>query len=169
MPETRAERAFFIVGLAAIVLLAAVVAWERDTADPQHRPAVAAAPNGAPTPSATTTTTTTTNASTNPSSAARTSPARAHPPATRPASTQLQLTARSDTWVSVRKTSRTGPVLFEGTMASGDTRSFTGASLSVRFGAAANVEATLNGRPLALPGGTYSVQIGRSGLVPRSA
>jgi cytoskeletal protein RodZ len=168
MPETRAERAFFIVGLAAIVLLAAVVAWERDTADPQHRPAVAAAPNGAPTPSATTTTTTT-NASTNPSSAARTSPARAHPPATRPASTQLQLTARSDTWVSVRKTSRTGPVLFEGTMASGDSRSFTGASLSVRFGAAANVEATLNGRPLALPGGTYSVQIGRSGLGPRSA
>lgn len=79
------------------------------------------------------------------------------------------MTARSDTWVSVRKASRTGPVLFEGTMAGGDTRTFKGVSLSVRFGAAANVEATLNGRPLPLPGGTYSVQIGRSGLGPRSA
>jgi cytoskeletal protein RodZ len=162
MPETRGERAFFIVGLVAIVLLAAVVAWERATADAQPGPVAAAAQKiSASTPSATTTTNSTT--------AVTTSAARAHPPATRPAATQLQLTARSDTWVSVRKTSRTGPVLFEGTMASGDTRRFTGGSLSVRFGAAANVEATLNGRPLPLPGGTYSVQIGRSGLGPRSA
>jgi len=82
---------------------------------------------------------------------------------------RLQLTARVDTWVSVRRGSSTGIVLFEGTMAGGSSRTFTGTILALRFGAAANVSAKLNGRPLALPGGTYSVDVSRNGLGPRSA
>jgi hypothetical protein len=60
-------------------------------------------------------------------------------------------------------------VLYEGTLPAGAARTFSGTSFDVRFGAAANVEATLNGKPLRLPGGTYSVTIGRAGLGPRTA
>jgi hypothetical protein len=60
-------------------------------------------------------------------------------------------------------------VLFEGTLVKGDSRSLTAPKFHVRFGAAANVAATLNGKPLSLPGGTYSVDIGSSGLGTRSA
>lgn len=50
-----------------------------------------------------------------------------------------------------------------------DTRTFTGTSFRVRFGAAANLIARLNGQPLRLPGGTYSATITRTGLGSRSA
>jgi hypothetical protein len=83
--------------------------------------------------------------------------------------TRLAVTARADTWVSIRRDTPTGAVLFEGTLAAGDSRSFSGAKFAVRFGAAANVQAKLDGRPLSLPGGTYSTTITRAGLGPRSA
>jgi hypothetical protein len=81
----------------------------------------------------------------------------------------LHIAARDDTWLSIRRDSSTGDVLFEGTLAKGDTRTFTAKQFSVRFGAAANVAATLNGKALPLPGGTYSATIDRRGLGARSA
>ena len=83
--------------------------------------------------------------------------------------THIKVTARDDTWLSIRRGSSTGNVLFEGTLAKGDSRSYTATQFHIRFGAAANVAATLNGKPLPLPGGTYSVDIGSNGLGPRSA
>ena len=86
-----------------------------------------------------------------------------------PVETRLQVTAKDDTWLSIRRGSATGSVLFEGTLAKGDSRSYTATQFHVRFGAAANVSAKLDGKPLPLPGGTYSVDIGSGGLGPRSA
>jgi cytoskeleton protein RodZ len=80
----------------------------------------------------------------------------------------IRLTARDDTWLSVRRTASATPT-YEGTLRAGDSKTFSGASFHIRFGGAANVRAVLNGKPLALPGGTYSVTIGPSGLGPRSA
>jgi len=80
----------------------------------------------------------------------------------------IRLTARDDTWLSVRRTASAAPT-YEGTLRAGDSKTFSGASFHIRFGGAANVSAVLNGKPLALPGGTYSVTIGPSGLGPRSA
>lgn len=79
------------------------------------------------------------------------------------------MTATADTWLSVRRDTASGDVLFEGTLASGDSRSFSGAKFAVRFGAAANVRAHLNGKSLPLPSGTYSTTITSAGLGPRSA
>jgi uncharacterized protein DUF4115 len=80
--------------------------------------------------------------------------------------TRLRLTAtRGSCWVMVRQTSATGQVIFEGVLAEGESRGFTGAEFWLRLGAAANVDATINGRPLkGLPQGTASLQISRTGL-----
>ena len=161
MPETTREWVVFVVALIAIgVLCALIVAGPRpsDSAarrSPTPEPPATSTAASRPTTAAsirptTTTTTTTTNAG--PSSA-----------------TELRLTARADTWVSVRQATSSGPVLFEGTMLAHATKTFTGTSFAVRFGAAANVIARLNGHALSLPGGTYSATITRSGLGPRSA
>jgi hypothetical protein len=163
MPETRLERVFFLAGLIAIALLAALVVWERGSRDPPTRRAAAVV--GAQTrPTGPTTRTSTTSAL-----PAGTGTTTREQPTDAPALTRLRLTARSDTWMTVHQTSRTGPVLFEGTLGGGETRTFAGVSFSVRFGAAANVDATLNGRPLPLPGGTYTVEIDSTGLGARSA
>lgn len=173
VPETTGERILFALGLLIIAALGAIVAWESTRKDPPTpRPTAAAISptrtSRSTTVAATTAAATTTSATTSAPAATTTAPAR--PPASRPTpATRLRLTARRDTWVAVRRTSPRGPVLFQGTMAAGESRTFTATSLSVRFGAAANVTATLNGRPLPLPGGTYSVDIGRTGLGPRSA
>lgn len=167
MPETTAERILFALGLLIIAALGAIVAWESTRRDPSTPRRTAAATVTQPTTRPTTAVTTTSAAAT---TSAATTTAPPHPPASQSApATRLRLTARSDTWVAVRRTSPAGPVLFQGTMTAGDSRTFTAPSLSVRFGAAANVTATLNGRPLPLPGGTYSVDIGRAGLGTRSA
>jgi hypothetical protein len=59
--------------------------------------------------------------------------------------------------------------MFEGTLRAGESKTFSGSDFRVRFGGAANVEAVLNGKPLPLPSGTYSVTVGPGGLGPRSA
>jgi hypothetical protein len=80
--------------------------------------------------------------------------------------TQLRLAAtRGSCWVMVRQTSATGQIIFEGVLAEGQSRQFTGEVFWLRLGAAANVDATVNGRLLkGLPQGTASLQISRKGL-----
>ena len=84
------------------------------------------------------------------------------------ASLTLRIEALQDTWISVKQSSSSGTLLYEGTLAAGAGKTFTGTVFWVRFGAASNVLATLNGRALALPGGTYSVPITSAGLGARS-
>lgn len=157
MPEERWEWFVFLLGVAVAGLLVALIVLERGPASPASRPAAATLPTTTAAPS-------TTRAATSPTTTtAPTTTRAATPPAVR-----LRLTARADTWVSVRR-SQGGPLLYQGTLAAGASRTFSGERFEVRFGAAANVQATLNGKPLALPGGTYSVTVGESGLGARSA
>ena len=156
MPEERWEWFVFVLGAAIAGLLVALIVIDRTPRTPASRPAVARL--------STTTAGTTTRAATIPTTTALASPRAAAPP---PA-VKLRLTARADTWLSVRR-SRSGRVLYQGTLAAGASRTFSGERFEVRFGAAANVQARLNGKPLPLPGGTYSVVVGASGLGPRSA
>lgn len=157
MPEERWEWLALVLGvLAAGVLVAAIV----------FRDSPRAAPGRAVVPASTAVRRTTTRAATTtaaptPSTTTRTAP--------RPAPVTLRLTARADTWVSVSSPAAGKRVLYQGTLPAGASRTFSGERFQVRFGAAANVRATLNGKPLPLPGGTYSVTVGESGLGPRSA
>jgi hypothetical protein len=167
MPETGAERLIFGLGIAIIGVLLAVIVVGRNPSDDTS----SATPTTAPTTLHLTST-----------SRERTVPATttvAAPTSTvfetttvasrRQAALTLHVAARDDTWLSIRRDSSKGDVLFEGTLAKGDTRTFTAKQFSVRFGAAANVAATLNGKALPLPGGTYSATIDRRGLGARSA
>ena len=157
MPEERWEWLALVLGvLAAGVLVAAIVF--RDS--PQAAPGRAVAPVSTAVRRPTTVAATTTTAPA-PSTTTRTAPP--------PAPVRLRLTARADTWVSVSSPSAGKRVLYQGTLPAGASRTFSGERFQVRFGAAANVRATLNGKPLPLPGGTYSVTVGESGLGPRSA
>lgn len=71
-------------------------------------------------------------------------PARSHRRLAR-----LVLTAsRGDCWLVVRKGSAQGPVLYQGTVASGDTVRFSGKRIWLRMGAASNLDAILNGEPV---------------------
>ena len=68
----------------------------------------------------------------------------------------LTLRAVDTTWVEVRDASSTGRMLYSGLLYSGTRRSFrVPGRLWVRFGGAANLAVTLNGRPLRVPTGTY--------------
>ena len=155
----------FALGIAVIGLLMAVIVLGRHSTEG----AVPATPTTAPgrTVALTSTSVETTRSSTSPATTAGTTTTAAPPePAT---GARLEVTATADTWVSIRRDTTRGDVLFEGTLASGDSRSFTATRFVVRFGAAANVQARLNGKPLKLPGGTYSTTITQAGLGPRSA
>jgi len=138
MPETRLERAIFLLGLFATVVLAFVIArsWHHTTAAP--------APTGA-------TTGQTRTAPKTPSS----SGAAEATTATSTETVDLALTASRPTWIEVRAGSATGTVLYTGTLASGTTKSFRDKAIWVRFGVASNVDAHLNGQTLRLPAGTY--------------
>jgi cytoskeletal protein RodZ len=169
VPESGSERLLFTLGIVAIGLLAAIVIFEARRHDPSAAASSAGAtvttaasptPTVATKPHATVARVTTTTATTT---------AKEPTPTAPPAASRLKLTATADTWLSVRKDSTTGAVLYEGVLSAGETRVFSGAAFAVRFGDAANVRATLNGRALALPGGTYSVTIDKSGLGARSA
>jgi hypothetical protein len=153
VPEERWEWVVFWLGIGVVVALVALIVVGGSAKAPVGRAEAAE-----PTPTATVVT----PASTQPTTTAKPKP----PPA--PAPITLRLAARNDTWLSVR-TSSGHTVLYEGTLPAGAARTFSGTSFDVRFGAAANVEATLNGKPLRLPGGTYSVTIRRAGLGPRTA
>lgn len=157
MPETPAERVVFTLGLAAIAVLAVLVGltWRHDHhahAAPPHKvaavPATTAAVDATTpkrTPRTVTATTTTTAAAPQ-------------------ASVRLVLRASHDTWLSVRSGSAAGRVLFTGILAAGSSRSFSGSALWTRFGAAANLRASVDGKNISLPGGTYSALITSGGL-----
>jgi hypothetical protein len=155
VPEERWESVVFWLGIGAVVALVALIVVGGSAKAPIGRAEAAE-----PTPTATVVAPT--PPPTQPTVTAKPKPRPA------PAAVTLRLTARNDTWLSVR-TSSGHTVLYEGTLPAGAARTFSGTSFDVRFGAAANVEATLNGKPLRLPGGTYSVTIRRAGLGPRTA
>jgi cytoskeletal protein RodZ len=173
MPEARWEWVVFSVGIAVTVALVALILVGRDPKTPDSRSAALTRPATTATAPVTSTRPTTTRPATTTTSAPQTTTTAARPPtaatttqATQPA-VRLRLTARSDTWLSVRRAG--GAVLYQGTLPGGESKTFAGERFEVRFGAAANVQATLNGKSLSLPGGTYSVTVGESGLGPRSA
>ncbi len=164
MPEARWEWVVFLVGIVVTAFLLALIVLGGSPKPPGNHPA---ALTQRTTPAAAAPTTTAAAVPTT-TAAPTTAPATTTTTSNAPASAvRLRLTARADTWVSVRRAG--GSVLYQGTLAAGDSRTFSGDRFEVRFGAAANVRATLNGKSLALPGGTYSVTVGESGLGPRSA
>jgi Domain of unknown function (DUF4115) len=145
MPETRLERAVFVLGLVAIVALALAIVDSRHSSSGAPRPTSPAAA----TPARRRTTT------------------RPTAPTTTAAASkevELALTASHDSWVDVRAGSATARELFTGTLASATTKTFRASSLWVRFGSASNLTATLDGQPLQLPAGTYSAVFDRSGF-----
>jgi hypothetical protein len=167
MPETGAEKVLFGLGIAIIGVLLAVIVVGR-------RPSEGASPATPATAPKTLHLTSTSRERTGPETTTVSAPTTTVFETTtlaerRRAALTLRVSARDDTWLSIRRDSITGDVLFEGTLAKGDSRTYTAKQFRVRFGAAANVAATLNGKALPLPGGTYSATIDRNGLGSRSA
>jgi hypothetical protein len=158
VPQGRWEWATFVAGVSICAVLLVLIAVN-------HRPRAATSAQEAvtattvPRPQTTTAT---------PSSAAKPTTTTARPREKPAQPVVIRLMAREDTWISVRRTPSSAPV-YEGTLVAGASKTFSGASFRIRFGGAANVSAVLNGSPLRLPGGTYSVTIGPSGLGARSA
>jgi hypothetical protein len=73
-------------------------------------------------------------------------------PAPAPQTARLALVANRGTcWLSVRRGSQNGALLYERTLQLGEKVQFTGKRLWVRLGAPWNVDATRNGKRLALP------------------
>lgn len=69
-------------------------------------------------------------------------------------------------WVQVRRATPTGPVLFEGTLATGARRRFPLTTpLWMRVGWSAGVRVSAAGRVRPLPAGTVEVTVGRDGTV----
>jgi cytoskeleton protein RodZ len=81
---------------------------------------------------------------------------------------RLVLTAvGGDCWLSVRKGSREGRLLYEGMLLDGKSLRFVGKRLWVRMGAPWDLKARLNGRAVAdLPADTGNVVVTRAGLRP---
>lgn len=176
MPETRVERAFFVLGLVAIAVLAVLVARSWHDAGATAASKVSSVASATPT---TTRAAATTRVATTARVAIATTPSKPLPAATTgttvaphgssstasPATVELVLrAARGDSWLEVRSASSTGAVLYFGTLSSGRSKTFRARSLWVRFGAASNLDARLNGNALRLPAGTYSALIGVDGL-----
>ena len=167
MPESRVERIIFGLGLLVIAGLVAVIVLEkRAGASKSSTPPTQAAQTApvttapGPTPTAPATSTQEIVPTTAP-----TTTAAAAPPA-RPAASllRLRLTAKQDTWLELRVGSATGRRLYFGILKKGSTESFRAARFWVRFGAATNLEARVNGKPLALPIGTYTALIRKNGI-----
>lgn len=81
-------------------------------------------------------------------------PARRAAATTRPAVATLVLRARGTTWLEVHATSPAGRLLFQGTMLKGDSREFAARRIWLNVGSPVKLAATINGRAVALPGGT---------------
>jgi hypothetical protein len=165
MPETRGERIIFWIGILAIAALVALIVLEKTTDRFETRRAPAAAP---PVTTAAASTDAAgpalppaiTSLSTGETTTAP-KPARAAATAVR-----LKLSATADTWVEVRSGSAAGNVLYSGILTQGSVKRFRDKRVWVRFGAAANLTARLNGRPLHLPPGTYEALVRARGLEP---
>jgi hypothetical protein len=139
VPGTRLEQLIFLIGVAAAAGLAILTftAW-RDYRD--SAPAPAAAPPPPPTTSAV---------------AAAELKSRSHPRATL---SRLVLTAaRGDSWVEVRAGSATGKSLYANTLTQGRHLIYRRVQLWIRFGLPVNIDATIDGKPAALPAGVASV------------
>src|SRR3954451_2773067 len=73
--------------------------------------------------------------------------------------------ARGSCWLEVRVGSRTGAALYSGLLQQGGRLRFAKPRLWIRFGAAANVDASLNGKPItSLPEGTVEVLVTAGGV-----
>jgi hypothetical protein len=153
VPETRGEWILLVLGLCAVGAIGTLIGlrvW--DTSVPRS--------HAVPTPPLTTT-----RAAAKQQAAPTTAEAGTTLPPPAAARVELLLTAsRGDSWLLVRAGSAKGGVVFQGTLAKGRTLTFSRKALWVRFGAAANLDAQLNGRPLQLPNGTVSVVITPHGL-----
>lgn len=165
MPETRGERIIFWIGILAIAALVALIVLEKKTALFETHRAPAAAP-----PVTTTAAVTDAAAPASPPAATslRTGETTTAPKPPRAVATavRLKLRATVDTWVEVRSGSAAGNVLYSGILPQGSVKRFRDKRVWVRFGAAANLTARLNGRPLQLPPGTYGALVGARGLQP---
>jgi hypothetical protein len=176
MPETRAERVLFALGLVAIVglVLADTRSWYRLHHPPAATPIISnersrsrgtlttAAKPAITTTATTPTATTTTTIAPSTSSQAVITPT---PASTNAALVSLVFTAaRGDTWIEIRARSSTGKVIYTGTMSQGTSKDFTARTLWASFGAASNLDATINGKALQLPGGTYNGLFDRNGF-----
>ena len=165
MPETRGERIIFWIGILAITALVALIVLEKKTALFETR----RAPAG---PARVTTAAASTDAAGPASPPATTSPSTGEtttvPKPARAATTavRLKLSATADTWVEVRSDSAGGNLLYSGILTQGSVERFRDKRVWVRFGAAANLTARLNGRPLDLPPGTYEALVRARGLKP---
>jgi Domain of unknown function (DUF4115) len=163
MPETRVERIILGVGALAVAALAAVIALQvTDRFDTRQ---TQAATRPVTTASATTDTLgqagTTMSASETPSGATAVSG-----PAETADGVRLRLSANADTWIEIRSGSAGGDVLYSGILPQGSERRFRGTQLWASFGAASNLAARLNGKPLPLPPGTYIASVSVRGLEP---
>ena len=167
MPETRGEWTVFAIGALAIAALVALIVLQSATDRLEARDTFV---DTAPLTRGTTTDVT---ASTQP--AESTAPQTTTAPDTTKSATgaaaasrtaRLTLTAIADTWVEIRSGSADGEVLYSGVLPQGAEERFRRAHLWASFGAAANLTAHLNGRPLNLPPGTYTALVGAHGLKP---
>jgi len=172
MPETRGERIIFGIGALAIAALVALIVLEKttDRFETRHTSAAtepvttaaaikdAAAP--APPPATTASETTTAPETTTGETTAAPEPARIA------SGVRLTLSATADTWVEIRSGSADGDVLYSGILPQGSAKRFRSTQLWASFGAASNLTARLNGKPLHLPPGTYSALVGARGLRP---
>lgn len=169
MPETRIERAVFVLGVVAIAALGLLVArlWH-------HTHSVAAASTTSLSPPAPTTSEAR-QAQTSPATTETRSTERARtttPASTRPLTSTtatagqvaLLLTAKTNTWLEIRDSTSTGSLLYSGTLAAGSTKQFHGRSFWARFGAAGNVFVRLGGKVIRMPSGTYDATFGSHGF-----
>ena len=171
MPDTRAERIIFGIGALAIAALVALIVLQTtDLFETRDRPAAArpvttaaaitGAASQAPPPATTTPETTTAPQTTTGETTARSEPPRIA------SGVRLRLSATVDTWVEIRSGSADGDVLYSGILPQGSAKRFRSTRLWASFGAASNLTARLNGKPLHLPPGTYSALVGSRGLQP---
>jgi cytoskeletal protein RodZ len=169
VPETRVERAVFVLGVLAIAVLGFLVAhlWHRThavappgtaslstPAQTSARTRPAAAKIGATAVTGPTTAGATTSAATSEKTTA--APAAG--------AVSLVLTARVETWIEVRSGSATGAVLYTGMLPVGSSKAFRSRSLWARFGSGGNLSARLDGKSLHLPSGTYDALFDEHGF-----
>ena len=169
MPRSWGEWAIFGLGLALAAFFVVLTVRGHDSGTPtaQSGGVLGATTAATVTTQATTPSTHRTVARPLPTSPVTTSAPVSTETGTTPAQAPVELSltaARGDAWFEVRAGSPTAAVLFSGILLSQSTRRFSGTKLWIRFGAAGNLDARLNGKPLPLPIGTYDATIVPAGL-----
>lgn len=157
MPQTLLERVCATVLLVSAAVLVGLVVRER-RADEPSATATAAGVLEASSPAPITQA---------PPPKEETVPAPVTPAKPKPARapTRLLLTAsKGDSWLEVRRGSAQGKVVYTGTLTQGGKVDAKAKRLWVRIGAASNLTARLNGKPLSLGLGTYDALVSPAGL-----